>query len=101
MEFRRLNHQGFLWDIDGQKCGVKWFSLNDRQKIRNPAWNSLSEVMKDVCINFWVEVFGSECESMHTDNSVCISRFLLILEYICHFEQDIASSLQDSEATTQ
>lgn len=57
--------------------------------------------MKDVCINFWVEVFGSECESMHTDNSVCISRFLLILEYICHFEQDIASSLQDSEATTQ
>ena len=61
----------------GFSVGYRWaemwscsFFLSSRQKIRNPAWNSLSEVMKDVCINFWVEVFGSECESMHTDNSV-------------------------------
>ncbi|KNB45560.1 hypothetical protein JH06_3585 [Blastocystis sp. subtype 4] len=50
----------------GFSVGYRWAEM---QKIRNPAWNSLSEVMKDVCINFWVEVFGSECESMHTDNS--------------------------------
>ena len=72
MVFRRLNHLVFQWGIDGPKCGVEGYFLSSRQKIRNPAWNSLSEVMKDVCINFWVEVFGSECESMHTDNSVWI-----------------------------
>lgn len=70
----KLNHLAFPLDIDGQKSLISVFSLNCSQKIHNPAWNNLIEVMRDVCSNFWLDVFGEECPSMHTDNSVFLIR---------------------------
>ncbi|KAK8790331.1 hypothetical protein WA588_000490, partial [Blastocystis sp. NMH] len=50
----------------GFSVGYRWAEI---QKIQNPAWNSLSEVMRDICTRFWVDVFGEEVHSMHTDSN--------------------------------
>lgn len=64
----------------GFSVGYRWAEMyvlrnfidRPRQKIQQPAWNNLSEVMKDICTHFWSEMFGEECESMHTDENVYI-----------------------------
>lgn len=63
----------------GYSIGYRWaemfflsFIFIISQKIKNPAWNSIQEVMTDICTHFWKDVFGSECASMHTDNSVSV-----------------------------
>ena len=65
-------------EMFGYSIGYRWAemcrcwdlrSLHSK-KIQNPAWNSLEEVIKDIRSQFWVDVFGVECTSMHTDNTV-------------------------------
>lgn len=77
----------------GYSIGYRWAEkyiyvvfLRYSQKIKNPAWHSINEVMNDICTHFWKDVFGSECTTMHTDNSV-FSKFnyFSFLEYFCHF----------------
>ena len=58
---------GYRWAEMYCSCDLR--SLHSK-KIQSPAWSSLEEVIKDICSQFWVDVFGVECTSMHTDNKV-------------------------------
>ena len=68
-----------------------------RQKIQNPAWNSLSEVMRDICTRFWVDVFGEEVHSMHTDSNVLLWEGSHPVESLCFVESLDSSVVEDTE----
>ncbi|KAK8822244.1 hypothetical protein WA577_005408 [Blastocystis sp. JDR] len=50
----------------GHSIGYRWAEI---KKIKSPAWNSLDEVIRDICSEFWADVFGVESASLHTDNT--------------------------------
>ena len=68
-----------------------------RQKIQNPAWNSLSEVMRDICTRFWVDVFGEEVHSMHTDSNVLLHERSHFVESLCVVKSLDSSVVEDTE----
>ena len=69
--YRRLSHLVIPLDIGGLRClvlGVMHLSIS--KKIKSPAWNSLDEVIRDICSEFWTDVFGVESASLHTESAV-------------------------------
>lgn len=61
--------------------GLAVGNLPCSKKIKSPAWNSLDEVIRDICSEFWADVFGVESASLHTDNTVSKARWDDRIEY--------------------
>lgn len=53
--------------------------------------------MRDICTRFWVDVFGEEVHSMHTDSNVLLWEGSYPVESLCFVESLDSSVVEDTE----
>ena len=57
--------------------------------------------MRDICTRFWVDVFGEEVHSMHTDSNVGLSEGSYPVESLCSIEPLDPSVVEDTETDSR